>query len=361
MKVAHILKNFEPGGVEKWLVDLTEYNNNQDIPCEFTFLLQSKKEGFFNDEIKGMSGQIVPIEYNKKNFFIYCFNLYLNFKKNKYDVIHSHVYTFSGFIVFIAFLAGIKVRIVHCHNDKIVKNESIIRKVYNKICFNLVNKFSTHKIAVSEESANYFFKNKNNLSIIPCGLSFKDYQPIEQKEYPIKKIKLLHVGSLSKQKNHVFMIKIAEELKKRNIDFIFYWIGDGPLKDNLLNDISKKGLTEQIKYLGKTKDVSDFMLNNADIFIFPSLFEGLGLAAVEAQFYGLHTLISNNLPHKLILSSYIKKISIDDNAVSEWANEISSFNYLKPNEISECKETILNSNLNIKNNYNLIRKIYSEG
>ncbi|HAY3997322.1 TPA: glycosyltransferase family 1 protein, partial [Escherichia coli] len=55
MKVAHILKNFEPGGVEKWLVDLTEYNNNQDIPCEFTFLLQSKKEGFFNDEIKGMS------------------------------------------------------------------------------------------------------------------------------------------------------------------------------------------------------------------------------------------------------------------------------------------------------------------
>ncbi|HAL2652655.1 TPA: glycosyltransferase family 1 protein, partial [Escherichia coli] len=173
MKVAHILKNFEPGGVEKWLVDLTEYNNNQDIPCEFTFLLQSKKEGFFNDEIKGMSGQIVPIEYNKKNFFIYCFNLYLNFKKNKYDVIHSHVYTFSGFIVFIAFLAGIKVRIVHCHNDKIVKNESIIRKVYNKICFNLVNKFSTHKIAVSEESANYFFKNKNNLSIIPCGLSFK--------------------------------------------------------------------------------------------------------------------------------------------------------------------------------------------
>ena len=358
-KIAHILKSFEPGGVEKWLVDITKINENGEKKVEFHFLLQSSNSGFFASEIRSNGGKIHNIIYSKYNFIIYLIKLFIHLKKNKYDIIHSHVYHFSGFIIFIAYLAGVQNRITHCHNEKKDKSRSLLKKLYIKVCENLISKFSTEKIAVSQNSAKLFYKKPDDVIIMPCGILFE-----EKKEHVQKKVKeeinLLSVASFTYQKNHDFMLELANQLSIQNIKFIFTWIGSGEVSSSVNDKIKKYNLQDKIIILGKRNDVHDIMINNSDFLIFPSHYEGLGLAAVESQYYGLPTLVNESLPEELNVSSYIFRLPINDKNTSQWTNIIKK--NIKPTvkEINEARKKINASSLNAINNFNKLINIYTK-
>lgn len=356
-KTAHILKNFEPGGVEKWLVDITKINKFKGNKIDFHFLLQSSNSGFFSSEIKSNGGKIHHIIYSRYNFFIYFIKLFIFFKKNNFDVVHSHVYHFSGFILLIAYLAGVPIRIAHCHNEKKDINNSLLKKIYIKICTKLINVFSTKKIAVSENSAILFYKNLEDVLIIPCGILFDESENTIQKKSNNKPIHLLSVASFTYQKNHIFMIKIAIQLKLENIKFKFFWIGAGNLTSEIKNNIIKNDLSKEIVVLGKRNDVQKVM-SCCDIFIFPSHYEGLGLAAVESQYYGLTTIVNESLPTELNNSDYIFRLPITDMAVNDWVNIIKHHQKPSCEQICKTKNKIKSSPLNAYNNFEKISNIY---
>ncbi|WP_305461375.1 glycosyltransferase [Photobacterium leiognathi] len=139
-------------------------------------LLQTKEKAFFDDDIISNDGRLIYLEYTKYNVLKYLWDIFWVIRRNKYDVVHAHVYHFSGIVLLIAFLAGVKVRISHCHNDKSSNNKSAskLKKCYNKICVFLLEKLSTKKIAVSKLAAHSLYQKYNNLEIIPCGLYFED-------------------------------------------------------------------------------------------------------------------------------------------------------------------------------------------
>ncbi len=360
MKVAHILRGLEPGGVEKWLVDLTYVNKKASEPVIFDFILQNKHEVFFEQDIIENNGHVIKLEYNKKNIISYLFQLYREFKVNQYDVVHSHVYHFSGIVLLIAYLAGIKTRVSHCHNDKSAINNksSLVRKVYHKLSRSLLELFSTQKIAVSQLAADSLYNTSKNLQLIPCGIYFDQNLPAYSTTLEKRKFTLMNVGSFVFQKNHDFIIEICRELKARNVDFICYLIGAGALEKDITNQISQYKLNEDVILLGKRKDVHQIMSNVANVFVFPSHFEGLGLAAIESQYYGVNTIVSNKLPVELSVSNFIQVLPITKNSVELWVEKIINIDQVSTEQKEHCVKKIRTSNLSIEVNYMQMLNVY---
>jgi glycosyltransferase involved in cell wall biosynthesis len=260
----------------------------------------------------------------------------------------------------IAFLAGIKTRVSHCHNDKsAINNKSgLVRKVYHKLSRSLLELFSTQKIAVSQLAADSLYNSSNNLQLIPCGIYFEPNLPV----YPItlekRKLTLMNVGSFVFQKNHDFIIKLCRELKARNADFICYLIGAGALEKDIIDQINQYKLNEDVILLGKRKDVHQIMSNVANVFVFPSHFEGLGLAAIESQYYGVNTLVSEKLPEELDVSDFIEFLPIHDDAVKHWADIIVSITPISMSSKVDCVDRIRASNLSVENNYVKMLDVY---
>ena len=127
------------------------------------------------------------------------------------------------------------------------------------------------------------------------------------------------IGRLTRQKNPTMILKIIKDLKEKGKEFRFIWVGVGELQENIDNEIKKKGLQSEVMMLGLRNDVPR-ILQAMDVFIFPSIWEGLGIVAVEAQAAGLPTLCSDKVPSEAKVTNLCKFISID--STEPWIEEI---------------------------------------
>lgn len=364
MNVAHVLKYFEAGGVEKWLVDFTECNVKNSNKLNLYYFLQSSSPSLFDEDVKKNGGVFVYNELNKGLYiFIYLVKLFIQLKKHKIEVLHTHVYTFSGLVALVGFFAGVKKIVVHSHNDKSANFEmlSFFKKTYIKIMKLLIDRFSTSKIAVSEEAANSLFGSVKGVYILPCGLNFDLHSNRYMKSNATEVVKILHIGSFSAQKNHRFMISICESLIKKKILFEMHLIGDGPDFDLIKNEAISKGVDKNLYFHGKCRDIYDFICSSSfNVFILPSLFEGLGLVAVESQFFGMKTLVSDRVPSSVSFSSYIDFLPINPGNESLWVDGIVSNQTPSLEDVTKCRSNIAVSKVNINNNYQEIVAIYEK-
>ncbi|EMQ71469.1 TPA: glycosyltransferase [Vibrio cholerae] len=361
MRVAHLLKHFEPGGIEKWLVDLTAVNHKCGHKLQMDFIMQTTDEAFFDVDIVQNGGNLIKLDYLHLGLFRYLYSLYKIFKSNKYDVVHSHFYHFSGLILFVAWLAGIKVRVSHCHNDKSIQNKEskLFKKLYLTVCVILNEIFSNKKIAVSQQAADSLFLKNSNVAIIPCGLIFSNDHVMPQDLIKNNgEIVLLNVGSYSFQKNHDYILKLAKKLKECGVKFKVYLIGAGEGWEILEKQSLEMDISDSVIFLGKRKDVHAIMKYIADFFIFPSRFEGLGLAAIESQYYGVRTLVSDTLPNDLNVSNYIKRLPIDDLSIDLWIEQVKNPITISENDIQACQQRILSSNFSVEINLSSILSVY---
>jgi glycosyltransferase involved in cell wall biosynthesis len=131
-----------------------------------------------------------------------------------------------------------------------------------------------------------------------------------------------HVGRLNAQKNHPFLLRVFKEYNKKNPNSVLLLVGDGELKDDIVALIKQYGLSDCVKLLGARRDVHR-VLQAFDVFVFPSLYEGFGIVVLEAQAAGLPCVISSNIPDEVVLTSLVKKVSLNDN-VSKWVDTIES-------------------------------------
>ena len=127
-----------------------------------------------------------------------------------------------------------------------------------------------------------------------------------------------HVGRLHPQKNHDFLIEVFAEIKKKKPDAELILIGTGPLEEKVRSKVADKGLTESVQFLGNRKDMNR-VYQAMDIFVFPSLFEGLGIVAIEAQAAGVPIVCSEGLPPETDITPIYQKLLLSDGA-EKWAN-----------------------------------------
>lgn len=289
VRILHVVKVLNRGGAETMIMNI--FRNIDKSKVQFDFLCLSKKDGDYEKEILELGGNIYKLpDPKEQGRFKEFHDIYKLMKENKYNVVHSHIMFYNGFINLIAFLVGIKIRISHSHSSSDMKKETFSRKIYIRISRFLINMFSNVKISCGEKAGKYLYGNKQKFIILNNGIDLEKYTSvtIEQveklkEELGIKKDEFIigHVGSFLEVKNQEFFIGIARELINMEKKFKIVLVGYGEKFDYIKDLIKKEKLEEYFVMPGIRNDIPVFM-NMFDIFIMPSLYEGFPLSVVES-------------------------------------------------------------------------------
>lgn len=364
-KVLHIVGGMDIGGTETMLMNLYRQIHKD---TRFDFISYYDRDGYYDKEIIELGGKIIstksPAEIGQLKAIK---NLYKIIKEGRYDIVHAHTLFNCGIAMIAAKLAGTKIRISHSHTNLDMGN-SIIKKIYFTIMRILIILFSTNYIACSNSAGKYLFgKNiiKNNkYKVLPNYVDYTKFLNCDNNISLISKLKLNdddiiigHIGRFVDAKNHNFLIEVANKMINKDNRIKLILVGDGPLKEEIEKKVVKLGISDNVFFLGLRKDV-DFILNSCDIFIFPSIYEGLGLVMLEAQACGLPCLVSEAIqPEANLGIGLVKQIKLDD-GIDKWADEAVKLIGKKNNNKEAIEEAFKAKGYEIEDIVNTLLDVY---
>lgn len=355
-RILHIVGKMDRAGAETMLMNL--YRNIDRSQVQFDFMVFTEDEGDYDEEIKSLGGEIIPLI--AKNNWERLKKMTVFFKQNhQYEVVHCHMLLNSMFPLLAAKLARVKMRIAHSHSTK-NRKYGFKAKLYEKFAKKIIASTATHRIACGKAAAEYLFPNENNVEILLNGVDLDELTVIKERFLNQKlsdaKINILQVGRLSDVKNPSFSIDIANELNKQNFDFKLFFVGQGPLKEDMENRINDYKLKDKVKLLGVRSDVAELMAK-ADLLIMPSFHEGFPVVLVESQAIGLHALVSSQVSEEVNLGvNLVEFLKID--VIDEWVDKIKTYN---PDIILNSQDRyqkLTQAGLNVKENASKLQSIY---
>ena len=373
IRVLHIVGIMNMGGTENFIMNV--YRNIDRNKIQFDFLITREEKGIFDEEIVSLGGKIynIPkmelIGYNRYSKLLYKF-----FKNHtEYRIVHCHRDALCAIYLKQAKKAGIRTRIAHSHSTNIIEKNDYkgkLKAIIKNIFKNHIIKYATNFFACGEEAGVWLFGkslDKENLVVINNGIELQKYIYNEgiannkRKELGIDKDTFLmgHVGRFDIVKNHKFIVEIIEELKNKIDDFKVCLVGDGILKNEIIDLTKKYGIEDKFLFLGIRDDINELMMA-FDLFLFPSLFEGLGIVLIEAQATGLRCIVSDGVVMEADMNlDLLKNISID--SIKEWTDFIIKYyNNFKTNieQRFSMIDNIMNKGYDIHNTTNYLTKFY---
>ena len=277
----------------------------------------SKEKGDYDDEIESYGIRIYKIPRRGKTPLTYSKNLDEFFRSHRFDIVHCNMDAACGIFLKAAKKADIPVRIAHSHLTT-YQATNPLKRVAAIISRNEIPYVATHYFACSKKAGNFLFGDKS-FTIINNAIDLNDYFPrIEmrsdlRKHYQIEENELVigHIGRFCEQKNHKFILQIANECKKRGVKFRMALIGRGPLFETIKDEIAKFDLAEHVMLLGASDRIPD-LLQMFDVFVMPSLFEGLPVTGIEAQAAGLPCVFSDKITSEICMTDNAIQLPIDD-------------------------------------------------
>ncbi len=238
-----------------------------------------------------------------KGVFDHSRRLYKILRQNKPDVFHANMDLFNGINMLTAWLARVPVRVCHSHTTQSQfetnTGKHLATNIYRSIMRLLCRMFANRYCGCSSQAMGYLFKdnwkNDPKAKIIYNGIDLTLFESTEKPDNNSNNKTLVTVGRISKTKNPYFIINIIDHLRIIRKDFIFLWVGDGELFEKMKTIVKEKELESFITFTGNQSNIPE-ILKKCDLFIFPSLFEGLGISLIEAQASGLYSLASTAVP-----------------------------------------------------------------
>lgn len=326
IRVLQIVRKMDIGGVQTMLMNY--YRKIDKEKVQFDFIVQGEQEGYFENEILKLGGVIYHVR-PMKNLFFYYRDVNKILKQNKYSIVHVHHNYANIHGLLISLLNGVENRISHSHNTP--PEKSIIRRFIKKLIRLFINNISTHKYACSVAAADWLYGHKviqkEEVTVIKNAIETDQFKfnclarSKKRQELGLSnKIIIGHVGNFSGQKNHKFLIDIFNEVHKLEKNANLLLVGEGPKVHETMCKVDSLGLTDYVIYLGKRSDVNE-LYQAFDIFLFPSIYEGLGIVLVEAQAAGLKCVISDTITKEVSISELIEYLSLEKSA-EEWAKII---------------------------------------
>lgn len=314
-------------GIETMLMNYYRHIDRNKI--QFDFLVNKPKPGDYDEEIKRMGGNIYlspglnPINYPK----------YLKFTKDIFKnnpdikILHAHNEAMGLYALNGAKYAGIKTRIAHAHNTKIIKDYKYPLKIF---CKQFLTYSATELWSCGKDAGIYFFGDKylskkgmvmrNAIETEKFEFSDKIRNDMRAKYNLENKTVIGHVGRFNVQKNHIRLIEIFAEYLKINSNAVLVLIGEGELEQETKNKAKMLGIFDKVIFAGLQANVNEWYMA-MDVFVMPSLFEGLPVVGIEAQGSGLPCVFAESVTNEVVLSDNAKRLSlVSDNAV--WAKEI---------------------------------------
>ena len=362
IKIVNIISKLVYGGTESVLLNYYSHINRRHYDLNIITMEAINKESIKRFEDLGFKVFIVG---NWENEPLKIGKIILKIlKQEKFDIIHSHLSHTNFYFMILGFLAGIKIRISHSHLIYIDKtiNEKIKHTIY-KI---LIKIFSTNLMACSKAAALdlygttknvYILKNAIDLNLFTPNLKIRN-QYRNLLRYKDDEIVICNIGRMEEQKNQLFLIQIFNELLKINYRYRLLIIGSGALENEINTKISKLGLNKKIQIMANRNDINK-ILQASDIFLLPSLYEGLGIVLIEAQASGLLCYTSDLVvPQEAKVTNNLHFISLEKKA-EEWARNINENYKIKAKRTQDYKN-ITNKGYNIMEESKKLNEYYME-
>ncbi|WP_455544257.1 glycosyltransferase family 1 protein [Intestinibacter sp.] len=355
IRVLQVVTYMGRGGLETMLMNY--YRNIDRTKVQFDFLTHRNERWDYDDEIEALGGKIYHLP--KLNPFS---KSYLNaldefFKEHReYQIVHCHQDCLSGVILKVAKRNGVRFTIAHAHSASQDKNIKYLIKVLAK---KNIKKYSDQLFACGEEAGKWMFET-DNFEVINNAIDTDLYTYNLEKALEVKrklgienKFVVGHVGRFNYPKNHKFIIDIFNEVQKVQKDSVLLLVGDGDLRPEIEKKVEDLGIKDKVKFMGVRSDVNDLM-QAMDVFLFPSLYEGLPVTMVEAQSSGLKCIISDKVPPECIMTDNVEQIKLEESP-QHWAKEVLKY---EKYERQNTKPEIEKANFDIKTNAKWLQEFY---
>lgn len=342
MRVLHVLSSLNIGsGIANFVMN---YYRNLPEDCRFDFLVMENMPNQFNAEIEsgGKGGRIFLIEKPTLNFSSYAKKVKKFFSEHRgeWDIVHVHEILLQRFILRNAKkYGGVKRTVMHSHMISLTvpaetlkgKFKNAVKSVRNALLLQGFKRrtdwFFACSVAAGEMlfgkkivNGDRFFVAKNAVDTskyLPDGEIRREYR--ESFGFTDEKV-LIHVGRFSVEKNQLFLLDVFSEIAARDPSYRLMLVGDGRLREQAAEKAEKLGLSDKIIATGNRSDVGN-LLRCADIFVLPSVIEGLGTVLIEAQASGLPCVCSSSVPKEAAITPHVVAIGLSSGAAA-WAEEI---------------------------------------
>lgn len=322
IRILHIVTYMGRGGLETLLMNCFRHIDRDKV--QFDFLVHREFRGDYDDEIEALGGKIYRLPRLNPFDPQYKKALRVFFTEHpEYRIVHSHLDCMSAIPLQVAKQCGVPVRIAHSHNSNQDKNlKYLLKRYYMK----KIPENATYFFACSAMAGAFMFPGQE-VTLINNGIETEKFAfdpevraQVRQELSLGQTLTVCHVGRFMPQKNHDFLIDAFEKLHEKMPETKLLLVGEGPLEGAIRKKVQTLGLTEAVRFLGVRADV-ERILQGADIFVLPSLYEGLGMVAVEAQTSGLPCIVSDRVPEACKMTELVSFLPLEAGAEA-WAEEI---------------------------------------
>jgi len=341
VRVLHSVGHLLRGGIENWLYQtLTRQPSSL---FEHHVLVRTSEDEAFSAAFRAAGIPVLACA-GYRNPMRYARELQQLVRGHgPYDILHVHGSSFSGLLtLLLAKWLGIHRTIVHSHNDvrPLLKDSGVVYGWYVHAVTAAYRLLGDRGYAASILAAESMFgsrwKQDPRWQLLYYGV---DCAPFTRMADPTLRTRLGipahafvvgHVGRFHEQKNHGFLVEIMAAVARADCQMHCLLIGDGPLRAEIQEVIKRRGLADQFTFVLDTTAVADYMISAMDCFLFPSLYEGLGLVAVEAQAAGLSCILSDRVPEEAsVIPGLVQWMSLEQPA-SRWAERLIELRRTRP-------------------------------
>lgn len=330
IRILQSVNIMDRAGLETMLMNY--YRNMDKSKIQFDFLTHRSNIGAYEDEIKKMGGYIyhAPRLYpnNYFQYFKYMKKLFL--AHPEYLIIHSHIDSMSFFPLLAAKNNAIPIRIGHSHTSKLDKD---LRLPIKYASLKLMHRVANVYFACGEKAGQFMYSNKK-FTVIHNAIDLKKFKynihirnKMREKLNIQNSFVIGHVGRFNYIKNQMFLLDIFKEILKKESNSILIFVGKGPDEQKIREKAKKLKIESKVMLLLDRSDVAD-LYQVFDVFVMPSIFEGVPVVGVEAQANGLPCIFSDTISQEIILTENSYNMDLTRGA-KEWAKKILGLNRLR--------------------------------
>lgn len=326
IRVLNLFTIMDRGGAETMVMNY--YRHIDRTKVQFDFLVHREQPGVYEDEIKALGGRIYRMcPIYPQNFARYKRDIRAFFQEHlEYRIIHSHMSELGYFAFREATEQDIPVRICHAHNAPHGFDTKMIMRTYFK---KRMMPYLTHLFMCGLESGRWLYgkQNESRFIMLNNAIDVAAYRCDAAKRAAVRhrlgftdELVIGHVGRFNPQKNHPFLLEIFSALLKKEPSAVLLLVGGGEDLPKIQAKAQTLGIAENIRFLGVRSDVADLM-QAMDVFVFPSLYEGLGIVLIEAQASGLPCVVSDTIPQEAYVTELLSAKSLSASA-DAWAEKV---------------------------------------
>jgi glycosyltransferase involved in cell wall biosynthesis len=328
LRILQVVYDSYPAGIATWLVNVLRHIDRRRFRMDF--LVHHSPGPSLDEAIGSLGSRVIPCNRPTRPWkYARQFAALLR-ANGPYDVVHGHV-PFNGYVLRLARRAGVPVRIAHSHNDlPEFRPPDLLRRLFLAWTNPWIHRDATLGLACSGRAAAALFgpawKADPRWQIHPCGIDLAPFRAEVDRarvraewHIPAEALVVGHVGRFNEQKNQGFLIDVAAEIARREPAVRLLLVGDGPLRPAVVARAAWLGLGDRVMFTGVRLDVARLLRGAFDVFVFPSRYEGLGMAALEAQAAGLPCVLSDHVPEDVdVIPALVRRLSLGQGPAA-WA------------------------------------------